>query len=41
MILEEEHEVERKTTRNNNILKSEHIGQRYYEVVRQKEELVS
>jgi hypothetical protein len=39
--LEEEHETEKNTARANNILRSEHIGQRYYKVVRQKEQLVS
>jgi hypothetical protein len=39
--LEEEHETEKNTARTNNILRSEHIGQRYNEVVRQKKELVS
>jgi hypothetical protein len=39
--LEEEHETEKNTARTNNILTSEHIGQRYHKVVRQKKELVS
>ena len=41
MTLEEEHETEKNTARANNILRSEHIGQRYHKVVRQKKELVS